>query len=202
MATFIRPRTWAAFAALLFLSSALGAADREVNVNPFLLDDFRSGLSTLGTSWEGFTDRVMGGMSEMTVGIRQEEGIPFLSMSGTVSLRNNGGFIQSRLLLRKSGKPAFDASAWTGIRLVVRGVGSGYYLFLRTVDNRLPWAFFMAPIALTGDWEEVRIPFSTFGKGDFGSFFGLNLKRLASVAVVAYKKEFAARLDLREIGFY
>ena len=169
---------------------------------PFLLDDFSSDRSKLGTNWEGFTDRVMGGVSDMRIGIESEGGRRSLSMSGNVSLRNNGGFIQSRLLLREGSRGSFDASRYAGIRLVIKTDGDGYYVFLRTAKNLFPWSFFMAPIPAGEDWRELRIPFSQFTKGDFGAFFGLNLKELASVAVVAYKKEFAARLDLREIGFY
>jgi hypothetical protein len=60
----------------------------------------------------------------------------------------------------------------------------------------------MAPVPVTEAWTEMSIPWDRFRKGDFGSFFGLNLKQLSSIAVVAYKKEFAAALDVREISLY
>lgn len=171
-------------------------------MKPLLLDDFTASDSKLGTRWEGFTDRVMGGVSDMSVGVGESGDRPFLYMTGNVSLRNNGGFIQARLPLGKERERAFDASAYAGFRLVVRGTGNDYYLFLRTTANLFPWAFYMAPIPVTEDWQEVFVPFSAFKKGDFGSLAGLNLKKLENVAVVAYKKEFAARLELREIGLY
>lgn len=174
----------------------------EKTMEPFLIDNFSSSQSALGTTWEGFTDRVMGGVSDMRIGIGSEDGRRHLYMAGEVSLKNNGGFIQARLLLRDGTRKSFDASAYTGIRLVVKARGDGYYIFLRTAKNIFPWSFFMAPIEAGEGWQELRIPFSAFTKGDFGSFFQLDLKDLSSIAVSAYKKEFAADLKLREIGFY
>jgi hypothetical protein len=103
-----------------------------------LIDDFSSKVSAMGTSWEGFTDRVMGGRADMKVGIESEEGRPHLAMSGNVSLANNGGFIQARLMLGPKGRGAFDASGYSGIRLSVRGRGNDYYIFLRTTANLAP----------------------------------------------------------------
>jgi hypothetical protein len=167
-----------------------------------LIDDFSGPESPLGARWEGLTDRVMGGESDMTVGIRSEDGLPHLAMGGRVSLENNGGFIQARLRLSGGGRPPFDASAYEGVRLVVRGGGDDYYLFLRTTANVLPWSFFLARVPVTEEWREVCLPWSSFEKGDFGAFFALNPARLASVAVAAYKKAFTAALDLRRISFY
>ncbi len=171
-------------------------------MSPFLLDDFSSPRSRLGSAWEGFTDRVMGGQSDMKVGIESEGGIPHLAMSGQVSLKNNGGFIQARLLLQPDGKAVFDARGYTGIRLLARVSSEGYYVFLRTSRNLFPWSFYMAPLPVTEDWQEVLVPFTRFTKGDFGAFFDLDLSQLASVAVLAYKRELSARIELREIGFY
>ncbi len=167
-----------------------------------LIDDFSAARSALATEWEGFTDRVMGGKSEMTVGIRSEADRPYLSMAGTVSLANNGGFIQARLPLAAEGRRYLDASKHSGIKLMVRGSGEDYYVFLRTTGNVLPWSFFMAPVPVSGEWQEVLIPWSQFKKGDFGSLFALNPAKLTSVAVVAYKKAFSASLDLARISFY
>lgn len=167
-----------------------------------LIDDFSSDKSNLGTSWEGFTDRVMGGISDMQVRKASEEGRPFLRMSGKVSLKNNGGFIQVRLPLREPGKSSYDGSKHTGLRIIARGSGDGYYIFLRTAGNVFPWSFYMAPLSVGIDWSEILIPWTAFGRGDFGAVFDLNVKRLTSLAVVAYKKEFDASIDVREMAFY
>lgn len=198
-------------------------------VNTVLIDDFSASVSALGTRWEGFTDRVMGGVSDMSSGIASEEGRRHLYLRGTVSLDNNGGFIQVRLPVGKGGRGSFDASAFKGIRIVARaplvsgggpgdadagkagdgegGAGSesgdgGYYLFARTSGNVFPWSFHAAKLKVQSSWTELFVPWSAFERGDFGSMFALNPGRLTSIAVVAYKKAFVASIDVRELSFY
>jgi len=187
---------------VLFNVIPILGAQTEAQVQTLLIDDFSTAISNFGTPWEGLTDQVMGGKSDMNIGYKREEGRQFLSFSGQVRLENFGGFIQARLGLSKDSNKRFDASSYSGIRLSVRGNGQDYYLFLRTSGNRLPWSFFMAPLPLSAEWTEIDVPFSSFKKGDFGSFFKLDTRKLTSLALVAYKKEFRAELDVREIMFY
>jgi hypothetical protein len=182
--------------------SILTFSKKEISLNGLLIDDFSSGVSALGTSWEGFTDQVMGGKSELQIGRGYEDGHAFLSLSGKVSLANNGGFIQSRLGMKPGKNGTFDASRYTGLRISARGKENGYFIFLRTSGNLFPWSFFMAPLPVTEEWASIDIPWQRFKKGDFGSFFGLNLQKLTSIAVVAYKRNFLASIDVREISFY
>ena len=165
-----------------------------------LIDDFNGPTSRFGTSWEGFTDQVMGGVSEMNVVRAYESGENHVRMRGDVSTENNGGFIQIRLKLTSGG--VFDGSTYEGLRLVVRGRGSGYYIFLRTSNTVLPWKFFKAEIPVTEDWRTVDIPWTAFGSGDYGREMKLRTNRLKSVALVAYGKDFSAEVDLRELSFY
>jgi len=188
--------------AILGTTCVTFSPNSEAPMSSFLLDDFTSSRSKLGNSWQGYTDRVMGGLSDMTMARESEGGIPHLALAGEVSLKNNGGFIQAELRLAQDGKSSFDARNYKGVRLLARAESEGYYLFLRTSNIFFPWSFYMAPLAVTGQWQEVRVPFSRFTKGDFGAFFSLDLAELASVAVVAYKREFSAKIDIREIGFY
>ena len=87
--------------AILILSAVpMIALAQEGTMNDnLLLDDFSGELSAVGTRWEGFTDQVMGGVSEMSARIQSDGADNFLHLSGTVSLENNGGFIQVRLRL-------------------------------------------------------------------------------------------------------
>ena len=105
-----------------------------------LIDDFTNeGLvSKLGTWWRGVSDQVMGGISEATVSHGVIGGRPCLRMTGDVRLENDGGFIQAALDLAPSGE-TIDASAFTGMRIVVRGNGEKYSIHLRTPDNFRPW---------------------------------------------------------------
>lgn len=139
------------------------AAEDGPQKRTLLVDDFSSGVSALGTRWEGFTDRVMGGKSTMSSGIELVDGAPVMAMRGDVSLKDNGGFVQVRKMLNPKER-AFDASRFTGLSLKVKGSGDSYYVFLRTTGNRLPWSFYMAPLPVSGEWTEVFLPWSAFEK--------------------------------------
>jgi len=169
----------------------------------YLLDDFSkgNGVSVFGTSWQGFTDQVMGGRSEIEVRLLQEDDTLFLRMTGNVSLKNNGGFIQVRLPLEKEGKQ-FDASGFSGVLLQYRTAAAGsYYLHMRTSRNRFPWAHFAAPIPPAPEWKEARVPWEAFEK-QLTPLRTPRLNKLTSIAVVAAKEEFTALIDIRYIGLY
>ena len=87
-----------------------------------LIDDFSTeGLvSSLGTTWRPVTDQVMGGVSQARVTRTSLEGRSCLRLAGEVRLENNGGFIQAGLDLAPEGR-LLDASAFTGVRLLVSG---------------------------------------------------------------------------------
>lgn len=167
-----------------------------------MLDDFSdpTGLSRLGTQWEGFTDRVMGGVSDMTATVVPGDAGPVLRMRGRVSLENNGGFIQVRLPLATRARP-FDAGAFRGVALTVRGSGSGYYVHLRSTRTRFPWSYYAAELPVSGEWTRVELPFDSFGS-EYMMSSALDPSRLLSVAVVAAKKEFAADIEVARVELY
>jgi hypothetical protein len=166
------------------------------NDDTLLLDDFRdsSGLSQIGVYWQGFSDRVMGGVSTMQAGIaRNESGEGILRMTGEVSLANNGGFIQVRLPLTIDRLP-LDAGVYGGVRLRVRGTGDGYYIHLRTDTSRAPWIYYSQPLPVTEEWRTVELRFDGF-RGESTSR-PLDTSRLVSLAVVAAKREFSAFIEI------
>jgi hypothetical protein len=168
----------------------------------FLIDDFSNGDrgSNLGTQWEGFTDRVMGGVSNMRAAIENYEGSNVLHMSGNVSLENNGGFIQVRLPMKVRGRP-FAAGDYRGIAVTAKGSGNGYYLHIRTPRTVFPWAYYAAPLPVTDAWKRVEIPFSSFEGENMGGN-RLNPDKLSSLGIVAAKKQFNADLYIAKVEFY
>lgn len=167
-----------------------------------ILDDFADtdGISRIGTQWQGFTDRVMGGRSDMRAGLRNEEGV-YLRMEGEVSLENNGGFIQVRLPLA-TGNGDLDASQYSGVRVRYRFFRSGsYYLHLRTRQTQLPWAHFSAALPESSGWTEASIPWSAF-ESELTLLRKPNTSALTSIALVAAKQAFTAGIDLGYIGLY
>jgi hypothetical protein len=181
---------------ILFGFGSVTIGGTEANL---LLDDFSSpGESAIGTRWEGFTDRVMGGMSDMQAGYARDGDASVLRMTGSVSLENNGGFIQVRMPLASRG--TLDASGYSGVSLEVRAAPGDYYLHIRTRSTRLPWQYFEARIEAGQEWSTVNIPFASFDAQSTLSH--MNTAQLRSIAIVGGKAEFDADISVRRIEFY
>jgi hypothetical protein len=167
----------------------------------FLLDDFSgdSGVSAIGTTWRGFTDRVMGGISDATYQFTSIDGKRCLQLKGQVSLENQGGFVQVALSLERNRRP-FDASPYTGLRIWARGNSETYYIHLRTPQANRPWFYYQASFTAGDEWQEVEIPFSQFIPDNFRA--ELDTARLTRVAIVAAKKAYEADVAVSRIEFY
>lgn len=170
-------------------------------VESFLIDDFSDsdGLSTFGTQWRMFTDRVMEGKSTAEWGYEMIEGRRAVRLQGDISLENNGGFAQIALPLTKE-RQAFDASDFKGVRIWVLGNNEAYYIHIRTEDTRQPWQYYSAKFVTDGSWQKVEIPFSNFNPESLGQ--ELNTTKLVRIAVVAIKKEFVADVAVSRLEFY
>ena len=84
-----------------------------------LFDDFSDNPAE---RWELITDRVMGGVSTGNVSFMTEKGTSYARMTGTVSLQNNGGFIQ----FRRRVTSYFEKSK-QGLELKLRGNNQQYF---------------------------------------------------------------------------
>lgn len=149
------------------------------------------------TRWRFFADTVMGGVSSGQLSFVQDGGQTHARLTGRVSTENNGGFIQIRLDLSQ---PPPDGTV--GVRLIVRGNDTRYFVHLRTTGTLLPWQYYQAPFDVTRDWAEVRLPFDAFAAS------GALLRdvprgdRLTSIGIVAFGRDHEAEIDVREVGFY
>jgi len=149
--------------------------------------------------WESFTDRVMGGKSELVSPIIIDgDGGKALVLAGRV-ITKGGGFIQVRLRYTKG---TFDASAYSGVELEVDAqTETSWYVFLRTKDNFFPWSYYGAPFKPSATRSSIRIPWSAFkaestGKKDVRTQF------LSSVAIVAAFEDFNAYMRIYRVGLY
>lgn len=170
-----------------------------------VLDDFSraDGRPLIGASWEGFTDRVMGGQSQMESGMEVDGDRQVLRMRGRVSLENNGGFIQMRLALASSG--TYDAGRYRGVVAEVRSRAphaDGYFLHLRTRRTRFPWSHYRAPIEPGPEWQRISVPFDRFEPQYMFGNSPPDPNTLRSVAIVAAGDEFSADIEVRMVGFY
>ena len=190
------------------LASALGVAACYGNGvawarsnDVLILDDFSRDdlISTLGTPWRGFSDRVMGGISQETITLAEIEGRRCLRLTGDVRLENNGGFIQMALDLAPKGR-TLDASDYRGVLLAVRGNGETYGVHLRTPDCVRPWQSYRANFVTGPEWQEIRLPFDRFEPHRLTA--PLDVRHLRRIGLVAIGRAFHADLAVSAIGLY
>ncbi len=198
----VRPGKLAALllSALLVMPLARAASSASAG-SGLLIDDFAAeGLvSPLGTAWRSVTDQVMGGISQARVTRSLIEGRPCLRLTGEVRLENNGGFIQAGLDLAPEGG-LLDASAFTGLRLLVSGNDEDYSVHLRTPDNRRPWQSYRAQFTAEAGLKTVDLPFAAFAPHRLEE--PLDLKRLKRIGLVAIGRAFQADLLVCELRLY
>jgi hypothetical protein len=162
-------------------------------------DAYVKSFFALGTFWRPFTDQVMGGISTAAAKIETIDGRLALRLTGAVSLKNNGGFVQVALPLTGSWAP-LDVSAYRGIRVTVRGNGETYHLHLRTTATTLPWQYYHAAFPAAPKWTTVELPFDKFVPAALKA--QLDPAKLLRIALVASEKEFQADIAVSRIEFF
>ncbi|MGK2944050.1 MAG: CIA30 family protein [Desulfuromonadales bacterium] len=114
--------------------------------------DFSEAL-TVG-SWQAVDDRIMGGCSQSQAIYIDNIGLRF---TGTVSLKNNGGFASIR-----SSSDNFDLGQYSGLALRLRGDGKTYKLSLRT-DLYFDGVSYQTTVNTRKDtWQKISLPFEAF----------------------------------------
>ena len=110
--------------------------------------------------WQVVNDGVMGGLSKGKIEMSDTGTMTF---TGNLSLENNGGFS-----LARSERVDFNLSNDQGILLRVKGDGRTYEVRLESDAKFRSW-----PVSFSGkfettkdEWQQVKIPFSSF-KGGF-----------------------------------
>ena len=159
-----------------------------------LFDDF---TDKPAERWEFITDQVMGGVSTGNVSFMTEEGTNYARMTGTVSLQNNGGFIQFRRRVTSH----FEKSK-QGLELKLRGNDQQYFVHIRTTGTFLPWQYYHAPLSSNSDWTIVRMPFSMFERSSGFLSKKITAKNIRSVGIVAFGKEHEVQLDVKQISIF
>lgn len=179
--------------ALRPLALALLMVPASAMADAFMTDRFEDAPET---RWRFFTDTVMGGVSTGDLVFADHDGTPMARLSGSVSTRNNGGFIQ----MRRDDISVPDMAL--GVRLMVRGNNQPYFVHLRTSGTVLPWQYYQARFDAVETWREIRLPFDTFTPS--GRLLRTRLKpeTITSIGIVAYGRDHEARIDVREVGFY
>ncbi len=152
-----------------------------------------------GVRWSGFTDRVMGGVSDATLVRATVAGRRCLRLAGRVTRDRGGGFIQAALDLAPRGG-ALDAAAWEGVEIDVHGNDEDYNVHLRTPDCRWYDESYRHTFRATGTWQRIRIPWRKFAANGLDA--PLATARLQRVALLGWMREFEADVALSSIALY
>jgi hypothetical protein len=174
----------------------MARSDDMLLIDDFARDDL---ISALGTPWRGFSDQVMGGISQETIALTEIDGRRCLKLTGDVRLENSGGFIQMALDLAPEGQ-TLDASDYRGVLLVGRGNGESYGVHLRTPDCVRPWQSYRANFVAGPEWQEISLPFDRFEPHRLT--VPLDVRHLRRLGLVAIGRAFHADLAISVVGFY
>ena len=140
----------------------------------------------------------MGGVSQGQLVTDFVHGRPCLRMTGTVSLDNNGGFVQASLDLGK--EAMLDASGYSGVEVDVYGNNETYNLHLRTADTNIVWQSYRASFAAPPRWQTIRLPFDTFRPHRID--LPLDTRHLKRIGFVAIGREFTADLCVGRVSLF
>ena len=160
-----------------------------------LFDQDIKNSSIFFQKWEYISDKVMGGISDGKAEIINGEDL-FLRLSGNVSTKNNGGFIQVR------SSKEISSNNFSGIKLKVRGNPSSYYVHVRTSSLLFPWQYYSGEFLVDNHWSYVKIYFKNFKKSNFYQPSTFSSSEIKSIGFVAFGKDFEAKLDIMEAELF
>ncbi len=149
-----------------------------------------------GNDWRCICDTVMGGVSAARLARTTLDGVRALHLTGTVSLENNGGFVQMSLDLASPGA-VLDASRFSGLALWVMGNTERYNLHLRSPDMTRVWQSWRAEFTAPETWTRLYIPFTSFQP--HRTEIPVTPARLARIGLVAIGREMRADLALSRL---
>lgn len=156
--------------------------------------------SDSGKYWQYVSDRVMGGVSDGQVNLEQDGEMYYARLTGKVSTRNNGGFIQLRsgVSFINSEK---DGKNLQGVRLNVRGNGETYEIHITTNDRTYRGDYYSATFKANSDWKMIDLPFNKF-KRKRSNNTKLDAQNITRLGIVAYGREYVADISVSTIEFY
>jgi len=176
---------------MIILSSKAIAAEEDLTF-PFTADS--------GKYWQYVSDRVMGGVSDGKVTLEQDGEMYYARLTGNVSTKNNGGFIQLRsgVSFKNSEK---DGKNLQGVRLNVRGNGETYEIHITTNDRAYRGDYYSATFKADSDWKMIDLPFNKF-KRKRSNNAKLDAKNITRFGIVAYGREYVSDVSVSTIEFY
>ena len=175
--------------------AAAGLDDRLV------LSDFRGNEVRVidNAGWRGFSDRVMGGVSNSRFERDVVAGMGCAHLTGNVTRDSGGGFVQMALYLGR-GRNGFDASDWDGLELLVHGNDEKYNVHIRTADAYWYEQSYRATVNVESRWQTIRLPWSAFEAHRIDE--PLDTAAVQRIGLLGWMREFEADIALAEIALY
>jgi len=175
------------------------ASRQNEQAKNLVLSNFTNGYMLPGAGWRGFSDRVMGGISNAELDSATIAGKNCIRLIGNVTRESNGGFIQMALYFGRN-YDELDGSAYKGVELLVYGNNEDYNLHIRTSDcgwhdESYRTTFFAEPA-----WQKIRIPWEAFEGNKVAA--PLNSSHLQRIAILGWMREFEADVALAKISLY
>ena len=178
---------------VMIILSSKAIANEEDLTFPFTADS--------GKYWQYVSDRVMGGVSDGQVALKKDGEMYFARLTGNVSTKNNGGFIQVRANVSFANSEK-NGNNLQGVRLNVRGNGETYYIHIRTNDSWSPSDYYSATFKADSDWQMINLPFDNFQRRRGSNEKTLDAKNITSFGIVAYGRDYTSDVSVSTIEFY
>ena len=158
-----------------------------------VLASFEKGESA--KAWASVNDDVMGGVSSGGFKLTDEGTLLF---SGSISLKNNGGFASIRARSK-----SMDLSEVSAIEVEVKGDGRTYWVELRDNKQMMASSYRAYMETKAGEWQKVTVPLEDFKLQAFGMAVRgskIDLKNVTSFGfTLADKKEGPFKMELKSI---
>ena len=177
---------------VMIILSSKAIANEEDLTFPFNADS--------GKYWQYVSDQVMGGVSDGQVTLEQDGEIYYARLTGNVSTKNNGGFIQLRSGVSFSNSEK-DGKNLRGVRLNVRGNGETYYIHIRTNESWSPSDYYSTTFIADSEWKMIDLPFNKFERR-WSNDSSLDAKKIRSFGIVAYGRDYISDVSVSTIEFY
>ena len=147
-------------------------------------------------NWQFISDQVMGGMSSGKVEFFYENNNLYARLTGNVSTKNKGGFIQIRRKLEKS-----SLKGAKFIEITAKGNNQNYFIHLRTSGTLLPWQYYQISFKVVNDFKIFKLPINEFKRSSVFLSKQINPENITSVGVVAFGRDHSADIYIKEINF-
>lgn len=154
-------------------------------------DDFQN-----PKKWKFISDQVMGGVSTGEVSYSKLNNENQAYISGNVSTKNNGGFIQIRRSLTD-----VNLKNAQSIKINTSGNNQEYFLHLRTKGTLLPWQYYQLGFKVQKNFQTYNLQIADFKRSSF--FLSKNIipEKITSIGIVAFGRDHEVDLNIKSIEF-